>query len=148
MKTLLNDINRLKVYCKIHDYAGWDPYDGLNANIISKTFLKRVYFVRLFWIQLFKKLPFNLRPFFLINRQHNPKGIGLFISGYCQLLDFYESSNNVEELRQVREEIIYLADKLISLVSTGYSGDCWGYPFDWQNRVFFQPKNTAQIKVF
>lgn len=34
---------------------------------------------------------------------------------------------------------------LISLQSKGYSGACWGYNFDWQNRVFFQPAGTPTV---
>ena len=27
----------------------------------------------------------------------------------------------------------------------GYSGNCWGYNFDWQAKAFFQPKNTPTV---
>ena len=40
---------------------------------------------RLIWIQLIKKSPFNLRQFLKIEKGYNPKGLALFISGYCNL---------------------------------------------------------------
>ncbi|HYJ91386.1 MAG TPA: hypothetical protein VEV84_08760, partial [Pyrinomonadaceae bacterium] len=40
-----------------------------------------------------------------------------------------------------------LADELEQIKIQGYSGDCWGYPFDWENRQGFWPKNTPLITV-
>ena len=35
---------------------------------------------------------------------------------------------------------------MLSLRSKGYSGDCWGYNFDWQGRrIFLFPKNTPTV---
>jgi hypothetical protein len=40
-----------------------------------------------------------------------------------------------------------LAEELNDMKVNGYSGDCWGYPFDWENRRGFWPKNTPLITV-
>ena len=40
-----------------------------------------------------------------------------------------------------------LGDELDDLKIDGYSGDCWGYPFDWQNRRGLWPKDTPLITV-
>lgn len=42
---------------------------------------------------------------------------------------------------------IALGEELDALKIAGYSGDCWGYPFDWQNRRGLWPKNTPLITV-
>ena len=40
-----------------------------------------------------------------------------------------------------------LGEELDELKIEGYSGDCWGYPFDWENRRGLWPKNTPLITV-
>jgi hypothetical protein len=40
-----------------------------------------------------------------------------------------------------------LANELDQMKIKGYSGDCWGYPFDWENRRGFWPKSTPLITV-
>jgi hypothetical protein len=133
-----NSYEKLKLYCESENFKGWDPYDGLNSKIFKLSPLKHSRFLRLFWIQLFKKNPINLRPFFLINKGYNPKGIGLFLSAYCNL-------NNYERNEIFQKKIIFLADKLLELKTNGYSGDCWGYNFDWQSRLEFMPNKTPTI---
>jgi hypothetical protein len=131
---------KLKKYCEKEEFKGWDPYDGLNSWVIQRTFLGRSRFIRLAWIQLFKRNPINLRPFFGIKKEYNPKGLALFLIGYCNL--FKTDSKDC-----YYKKIIYLADKILELQTKGYSGSCWGYNFDWQARAFFQPKFTPTVVV-
>lgn len=59
-------------------------------------------------------------------------------------LNLYESGfNGGEWLDRARS----LAVELDRMKIDGYSGDCWGYPFDWENRRGFWPKNTPLITV-
>ena len=128
----------LKSYCESENFKGWDPYDGLNSKLFQHTFLKNSRFSRLAWIQLFKKSPINLRRLLLVPKQHNAKGIGLFLVGYCNLYKVAEAGNlTYGNQSEILEKINFLADLLIELKSGGYRGACWGYNFDWQNRVFF-----------
>ena len=131
---------QLKNYCENEGFKGWDPYDGLNSKLFQTMRLDSIMFFRLLWIQLFKRNPINLRTISLIKKEYNPKGLGLFLTGYCNL---YKLEKDEEYL----EKITFLADKLIELQSTEYSGSCWGYNFDWQSRAFFLPKNTPNIVV-
>lgn len=133
---LEESISNLRDYCETENFMGWDPYDGLNSPIIKKTFLHRVPLARLIFIQFFKRSPINLRKIFFIPKQHNPKGIALLISGYCNLYHIKKEKDQNESLL-IKEKIIYLSDLLLSLKSRGYSGDCWGYNFDWQARFYF-----------
>ncbi|HUH28966.1 delta-aminolevulinic acid dehydratase [Gelidibacter sp.] len=129
---------KLKAYCEKENFKGWDPYDGLNSWIIQKTVLGKSRVFRLAWIQLFKRSPINLRPLFGVEKDYNPKGLGLFLTGYCNL---YRLEKNPAHL----EKINTLAHHIISLQTKGYSGACWGYNFDWQARAFFQPKFTPTV---
>jgi len=131
--------NKLLQYCDDEDYKGWDPYDGLNSKVFQSTPFKNSALIRWFWIQLFKRNPTNLRSLFLVEKDYNPKGLALFITGYYNL---YQIDPKEEYIDKVK----YLADKLIDLVSKGYSGSCWGYNFDWQlrNKYFF-PKYTPTV---
>lgn len=129
---------KLQKYCQAQQFKGWDPYDGLNSWIIQKTILGKSRLIRLAWIQLFKRNPINLRPFVGINKEYNPKGLGLFLTGYCNLY-------KIEKKQEYLEKIIFLADEILKLKTLGFSGDCWGYNFDWQARAFFQPKYTPTV---
>ena len=90
------------------------------------------------WIQLFKRSPLNLRQVTGVPKEYNAKGLGLFLTGYCNL---HLLDGDQEHLKK----IYFLADKIIGLQSTGYAGSCWGYYFDWQARAFFQPKYTPTV---
>lgn len=138
--------SNLRAYCEAEHYKGWDPYDGLNSVIFQATPFKYWDIARLVFIQLCKRSPINLRPFLLVPKQHNAKGIALFLSGYCNLYRLAELGDSrfgtLDELRCKIDEVSKL---LLSLQSQGYSGACWGYGFDWQSRAFFLPKNTPTV---
>jgi len=133
-----SSFEKLISYCEQEQFKGYDPYDGLNSWIIQKTPLGKSRFFRLAWIQLFKRSPINLRKLVGIKKEYNPKGLGLFLIGYCNL---YNSKPNQKYL----DTINLLSTKIINLQTKGYSGSCWGYNFDWQARAFFQPKWTPTV---
>lgn len=128
----------LKSFCEGEEFKGWDPYDGLNSWVIQKTPLGKSSFIRLAWIQLFKRNPINLRSLFGIRKDYNPKGLGLFLTGYCNLY-------KIEAKEEYLDKIDFLSNKILELKTIGYSGACWGYNFDWQARAFFQPKFTPTV---
>jgi hypothetical protein len=139
---------QLKSYCESQNFAGWDPYDGLNSRVFQATPFKHWALARLAWIQGFKRSPVNFRKLLLVPKEHNAKGIGLFLSGYANLFRLQQESGRelFGSQADLRQKIDYLADLLISLQSRGYSGACWGYNFDWQARggLFF-PANTPTV---
>lgn len=143
----INSFLSLKSYCESQDFAGWDPYDGLNSKVFQAMPLKHWDVARLAWIQGFKRSPINFRKLLLVPKGHNAKGIGLFLSGYCNLYQLAERGvTDFGTKEELLEKIHYLAELLISLQSKGYSGACWGYNFDWQaRRIFLFPKNTPTI---
>tara|TARA_B100000427_G_C15496978_1_gene590265 strand:- start:940 stop:1911 length:972 start_codon:yes stop_codon:yes gene_type:complete len=74
----------------------------------------------------------------MVPKEYNPKGIALFLTGYCNIYKFEKNEENLKK-------IVTLADLLIDLKAKGYKNSCWGYNFDWQSRAFFLPRNTPTI---
>lgn len=135
---IFKSFNSLRAYCENENFKGWDPYDGLNSKIFQATPFKNIRFFRLALIQLFKRSPFNLRPILIVKKDYNPKGLGLFLTSYCNLY-------KIEPKQEYLEQIKFLADKIIELQTKGFSGPCWGYNFDWQSRAFFLKKGTPTV---
>ena len=156
MKSLIDSFIRLKSYCETEDYKGWDPYDGLKSKVANALLpLKHSAILRLCIIQGFKRCPVNLRRIAMVPKEHNAKGIGLFLQGYCNLYKmiekkgaaFKELGTTDEVLRKIR----YLADLLLQMRSDKmfpgeFHGACWGYNFDWQaRRLFLFPAHTPTV---
>jgi hypothetical protein len=147
---LTTSFKNLKTYCESQNFAGWDPYDGLNSKVFNATPLKYWDLARLAWIQFFKRSPLNLRPLLLVPKEYNAKGVALFLEGYCNLYNIIEKNpqlcSDFGTKEEILEKINNLSQLLISLQSKGYSGACWGYNFDWQaRRLFLFPKNTPTV---
>jgi hypothetical protein len=127
----------LMEYCRNKDWAGYDPYDGLNSRLFRALPFSNKRLPRLAFIQLMKRLPFNLRPLFLISPEQNPKGLAVFSSA---LLNLAESGSLDDD-----EMIKSLLQKMIDLRTPRSAYHCWGYNFDWQNRIFFLPRFSPNI---
>ncbi|MBR5436960.1 MAG: glycoside hydrolase family 88 protein [Muribaculaceae bacterium] len=144
-------LKKLRDYCESENYKGWDPYDGLNSKVYRAIpLLKRSAMWRLCVIQGFKRCPVNLRPMLRVPKEHNAKGVGLFLQGYCNLYTAVKAKPALAEtfgtLDELKAKINEVAELLISLKSEGYSGACWGYNFDWQcRREFLFPKNLPTV---
>lgn len=136
----------LKTYCEAEGYRGWDPYDGLSSAIFQRTPLKYSSMARLITIQACKRSRVNLRPLLRVPKQYNAKGLGLFLSGYCNIYNLAKNGDcRFGTLEEIRKKIDEIAELLLRFQSTGYSGACWGYGFDWQSRAFFLPSNTPTV---
>ena len=131
MNDIADAFYKLKKYCEREDFKGWDPYDGLNSKVFQALpLLKKSAVCRLVVIQGFKRCPINLRKLALVPKEYNAKGIGLFLSGYCNLYKVIEKHPEREKelgsKQECRQKITELANLLIALQSKGYSGSCWG----------------------
>ena len=124
-------------YIERQDYRGYDPYDAMNSRLLRWAG-SRSQWMRVGLTQLLKRCPINLRPMLRVERGHNPKGIGLFLWGYARLYA-------VESKPRYRERIDYLLDLLERDRSEGYSGNCWGYNFGWQNWNMWTPPYTPTL---
>ena len=135
------DVNQhlqdLEQYLQDEHFKGYDPFDALNSPVLKMmSFDNKL--LRILYIQTLKRLPFNIRPILGIRKNYNPKGVGLFLWGYAKL---YEMNKKSEYL----EKIEFFLDLLEELRSEGYSGNCWGYNFDWQSRAFYLPRYTPTL---
>src|SRR5688572_8377895 len=119
-----SSFNKLKAFVEAEGFKGWDPYDGLTSKIFqSIPLIRNSRYSRLAWIQLFKRSPVNFRQITKVPKDYNAKGLGLFITGYCNLY-------GLEQKKEYLDNIYFLAEKVLELRSKGYSGSCWGYYFD------------------
>jgi len=125
------------VYIERENFTGYDPYDALNSSLLKFLSFNRKW-LRIAFIQLLKKSPINFRPVLGIRKGLNPKGLGLFLWGYAKLFALDKNPG-------YRAKIEMLLDLLDGLKSPGYSGNGWGYNFDWQSRAFYVPKYTPTI---
>ena len=130
-------LDKLREFVEKENYSGYDPYDALNSPVIRVlTFNNK--WGRIAWTQLLRRFPYDIRPICHVLKGHNPKGLGLFLWGYAKLY-------RINPLPEYLGEINYLLQRLSETRSEGFSGNCWGYNFDWQSRAFFVPKYTPTI---
>jgi hypothetical protein len=113
----------LRSYVELNRYQGYDPYDTLNSFI---PFSKMGKWIPALAIQFQKRNPVNIRPLLGIKKGYNPKGMGLFLKAYCLL---YEKTKEVK----YKERAEFIFNWLKNNYSKGYSGNAWGYNFDWAN---------------
>src|SRR5882762_8494348 len=119
----------LFAWCRRHDFAGYDPFDGLNSRLFQASPLKNSRAARLLWTQLFKRSPVNLRNLARVQPERNAKGISLFA---LAALARYRTLKTQEAEVEARE----LLNDLMALGLKGFKGAAWGYNFDWQSRAF------------
>jgi hypothetical protein len=139
-ETLFKAKDAIFVDAKRNDFAGYDPFDGLNSGLFRVFPALKKGLFGLAWIQLHKRSPLNLRTICGIPKRRNPKGVALFILG---LLQDYARSGDAGCLVQATE----LADWLITQQSDKgqWQHACWGYHFDWNARAFFVPKGKPNM---
>lgn len=130
-------VDALRRYIEASGYRGYDPYDALNS-VLLKTLTRGSKWARVAMTQILRRAPVNIRPLLGIHKGYNPKGIGLFLWGYSKLYA-------VEKKPCYLERIDHLLGLLEALRCPGYSGNCWGYNFDWQSRTYYRPKGTPTI---
>jgi len=130
-------IDEMLSYIESADYTGYDPYDALNSPLIRHIGANSKW-VRIGATQLIRRSAVNLRPLLGIRKGHNPKGMGLFLWGYAKLFALTREQRYLER-------VDYILNILEQLRSKGYSGNCWGYNFDWQSRTFMRPAGTPTI---
>ncbi len=140
----LKDIyNRLYSYCKTHDFAGFDPFDGLNSRIFQLTPLKYIALARLAWLQMVKRSPVDLHSILSIKKRVNPKGLALFALAELSRFRTTKKTMHAENARDLTERLVAL--RIVGQTNNGRPTTAFGYNFDWQSRVFYAPKGTPAI---
>ncbi len=138
-KIYIDSLKKLDSHVRECQFKGFDPYDALNSKKIKNI---RNRWLKLIITQFFVYSPVNFRPFFGIEPDVNPKALGLFLSAYCKR---YKSGlMEKDDFNTISSELVEL---LIKKRSTGYSGYCWGFNFDWQDISRYAPKGTPTIVI-
>jgi hypothetical protein len=128
---------KLDKWIEQKEWKGYDPYDIKGEKLfllLSKW--KYSHFLAEKSIDFF---PIFLRNLFGVEKAINPKAMGLFTRGYLQAYKKFGSNGYIEK---AKECLRWLKDNS----NKGYHGMCWGYPFDWQSRIFI-PKSTPSSVV-
>jgi hypothetical protein len=134
---LQQSILKLLDYCIVNNWAGFDPYDGLNSKMFRAIPFAQNRIGRLIFTQAMKRSPINFRPILLIPKAENPKALALFCSTLLILSKMGLFKN---------DDIVFrLLKRMIELKSPGRPYYCWGYHFDWQARDGFLPKFDPNI---
>lgn len=129
--------DRIYSYCESEDFAGYDPFDGLNSVLFQLTPLKHVRLARLAWLQLIKRSPVDLRGILRVKRGVNSKALALFA---LSELSRYRTANDPHHADN--------AKRLLSRLLEAGGGEgtlAFGYNFDWQSRHFYAPRGTPAI---
>jgi hypothetical protein len=139
MSELERAYQKLATWCREREFAGYDPFDGLNSKVFQATPLKNSRMARLAWTQFFKRSPVNLRSIARVSVEKNAKGTALFALAALARFRLERTKENEREARALLDEL--LAAQLVSANGAA----CWGYNFDWQGRAFYAPKGTPTV---
>jgi hypothetical protein len=129
------------MWCRDRDYAGHDPFDGLNSRLFQLSPLQFSRTARLAWIQLFKRSPISPRRIAAVPVARNAKGLALFALAALARFRTTRLADDEQEARKLLNDLVLLRVDGAS----GASGAAWGYNFDWQNRAFLAPRGTPTI---
>jgi hypothetical protein len=129
-------LERALAWLEGNGWAGYDPYDvrgtplflRLNRNRYTSTAFKFVSFV----------FPVAVRRLLGVHKTINAKAMALIAHAY---LDLYAARGQHHHLAQAQEALTWLQ----AHPSPGYSGSCWGYPFDWDSRVFIPAGTPSSV---
>ncbi|WP_404425535.1 hypothetical protein [Thalassospira australica] len=108
------------------DFAGTDPFDGLESRMFRATGLGRFRMARLAWLQAIKRGPRLLRHIAMIPALQNPKTLALLLGA----ADGVRLCNVAGRLCQMQNK-----------------DGGWGYPFAWQARAFYVPHGASNAIV-
>ena len=113
-------------------WTGYDPYDIKGTKLF--LLLQKNKYTNFGSNLLLNRFSMFFRRVFRVKKEINAKAMALFARGY---LNLYKKSGDEKYLSKA----VFCLNWLIENPSKGYYGLCWGYPFDWQSRVFI-PKGT------
>ncbi|CAM3463881.1 prenyltransferase/squalene oxidase repeat-containing protein [Thalassospira profundimaris] len=108
------------------DFAGADPFDGLESAVFRATGLGRFRLARLAWLQAIKRGPEGLRKVVRIPKMVNPKTLALLCGAAQGVV-----------LCDVRDRLLELQNP----------DGGWGYPFEWQARAFYAKRHQSNAIV-
>ncbi len=120
-------MRKLLAYCRVNEWAGYDPYDALNSRIVKRLPILNSRIPRLVLTQTLKRSPVNLRRLLLVPKTQNPKALALVLAALVKVPE-----NEVADQESLIES---MAARLATLRSPNNPYWCWGYSFPWQTRT-------------
>jgi len=121
-------LNRILNYAEGEGWKGFDPYDGL----LSPLSRLPIPIYKLLFQQVVKRSPLWIRKMLFISKDHNPKGLALFLWTYSL----------IGEEHKAQRVLRILLDRKSDLPNDHLA---FGYNFDWQSSVFYAPAYTPNI---
>ncbi len=134
---IANTLKGLTRYVIREKYSGFDPYDALNSESLSKIPSK---YGKIAVTQAFVYSPIDMRDLFKVKRGINPKTLGLALRSYCLLHDQKEFKKI-----PIQDEISKVVRLLKKCRAKGYSNYCWGFNFPWQDLTRYSEENVPTI---
>ena len=133
-------------YAEARAFHGYNKHDALNSPLLRALALNNRW-LRLVAIQAVTRAPVNLRPLLGVRRSVNAKGMSLFARTYLKLHEIGVAADDSGHawLEKAHWCLDWLASH--SQRHRGYSGHCWGYPYDWQDAGFFAPSDMPNCVV-
>jgi hypothetical protein len=137
LEQLATVLQRLVEYCRVNDWAGYDPYDALNSGVLQTPLFQNSRFLRIAFTQLLKRSPVNLRPGLAVPKTQNPKALGLFLSSFTKAAAVGIAGSG--------HLCTSLVERLQALRSPYLRYWCWGYSFPWQTRTILVPSGAPNL---
>ena len=135
-------IKRFEGWLEKNGFASFDPYDVWGTKY--GLFARRTYYEKgkiglpfIAPIILLEALCPSLRSWFVKKDR--------FGTADGQLTTAFLNLYRVTGEKKYLETAIRLGEDMLQYSVSGYSGKCWGYPFDWQNNRGLWKKNTPYI---
>jgi len=153
---LWTSVNKFRNWLNNTGGVSYDPYDILGTRY--GRWARRIYYRKnplgvllTAPLVLMEILAPGLRGLF-VGKRHYPTADAQLALAFLNLYELQQgtdvpSSRVVDDRsgRIWREQAESLANELLQQSAPGYSGFCWGYPFDWQHVNGFMPKGTPHI---
>ncbi len=133
---VLAAIRRLIVWLELHGNQGYDPFDGLTANLRPLTLHNPLLMIAL--QQGVRRFPINLRPILGIPMSCSSKGMGFLARGFMRMR---QATGDNSWNTRAQTALAWL----VNHQSPGYSGACWGNHFDYISRTFYLPEGVPTI---
>ena len=128
-------------YVRRSDFHGYDPFDALMSPLFRLPVLRSNHYIRLAAQQVLKRLPVNPRRVIGIAPHLSAVTCARMLEGYVHV-----AAVDADGRRAYAEAIDACLRRIDELRSPGYSGDCWGYEFDWEPRYAIPiPAGTPNI---
>lgn len=133
-------LQKLRAWVEARNYSGYEPYDILNSRLLPNSMKRSPWDWML--IQTSKRfLGSRARRMLQVPASKNPKGLALFLAGYCDLARTGEDT---------RVRANFLKQELKRLRSPNEELFCWGYDWDYVSlrgpcMRAFSPNSIASV---